>query len=165
VLRVFQEFKAFVKKDSDASIHRFRCDNGTREYNNHLFKDLLLMNGITFEPSAPYTQNQNGVSERAIRTIVEKARSILLNAKLSKGFWEEAVRTAVYLKNRSPTRAVDSTPYQAWTGQTPELGHLRPFGCDVYTFIHADLRTKWKPKARSCTFLGYIENTTTQYRA
>jgi len=41
---------------------------------------------------------------------------MLLKAKLSKGFWEEAVRTAVYLKNRSPSKAVDSTPSQAWTG-------------------------------------------------
>jgi len=90
---------------------------------------------------------------------------MLLNAKLSEGFWEEAVRTAVYLKNRSPTKAVESiTPSQAWTGQEPELDHLRPFGCDVYVAIHPDLRTKWKPKAKSCTFLGYIENTTQQYR-
>ena len=165
VLQVFQLFKAFVEKEAGAPIRRFRCDNGTGEYNNHLFKDFLSTNGISFEPSAPYTQNQNGVSERAIRTIAEKARSMLLNAKLLEGFWEEAVRTAVYLKNRSPTKAVDSTPYQAWTGQIPELGHLLPFGCDGLTFIHPDLRTKWKPKARSCTFLGYIENTTTQYRA
>jgi hypothetical protein len=34
---------------------------------------------------------------------------------------------------------------------------------DVYVAIHPDLCTKWKPKAKSCT-LGYIENTTQQYR-
>jgi hypothetical protein len=33
---------------------------------------------------------------------------MLFNAKLSEGFWEEAVRTAVYLKNQSPTKAVNS---------------------------------------------------------
>jgi len=118
---------------------------------------------MTFEPSAPYTQNQNGVSERAMRTIVEKARSMLLDAKLSEGFWEEAVHTAVYLKNRSPTKAVDSTPIQAWSDKKLELHHLRPFGCDAYVYVHPDLRTKWKSKAKSCTFMGYIENTTTQY--
>jgi hypothetical protein len=105
-LGVFQTFKAFVEKEANASILHFRSDNGTGEYNNQLFKDYLSANGISFEPSAPYTQNQNGVSERAIQTIVEKACSMLFDAKLSEGFWEEAVRTAVYLKNRSPTRAV-----------------------------------------------------------
>jgi hypothetical protein len=165
VLRVFQHFKALVEKEAEAPIRRFRCDNGTGEYNNQLFKDFLSSSGITFEPSAPYTQNQNSVSKRAIRTIVEKARSMLLNAKLSEGFWEEAVRTAVYLKNRSPTKAVDSmNPFQAWSGQKPELSHLRPFGCDICVFIHPNLRTKWKPKAKSCTFIGYVENTTEQYR-
>ena len=143
VLPIFKAFKALVEKEADAPIRRFRCDNGTGEYNNHLFKDFLSMNGISFEPLALYTQNQNGVSERAIRTVVEKARSMLLNAKLSKGFWEEAVQTAVYLKNRSPTKALDSiTPYQAWTGQIPKLGHLRPFGCVVHTSVYADLRTR-----------------------
>ena len=165
VLRVFEQFKALVEKEADASIRRFQCDNGTGEYSNRLFTDFLLTDGISFQPSAPYTQNQNGVSERAIRTIVEKARTMLLNARLSEGFWEEAVRTAVYLKNRSPTKAVDLiTPSEAWTGQRPELNHLRPFGCDSYAFIHPDLRTKWNPKVKSCTFLGYIENTTAQYR-
>ena len=165
VLRVFEQFKALVEKEAEASICRFRCDNGTGEYSNRLFTDFLLTDGISFEPSAPYTQNQNGVSERAIRSIVEKARSMLLNARLTEGFWEEAVRTSVYLKNRSPTRAVDSvTPYEAWSGQRPSLDHLRSFGCDAYAFIHSNLRTKWDPKAKSCTFLGYIENTTTQYR-
>lgn len=165
VFQVFQQFKALVEKEAEASIRRFRCDNGTGEYNNRLFTDFLSTDGISFEPSAPYTQNQNGVSERAIRTIVEKARTMLLNARLSEGFWEEAVRTAVYLKNRSPTKAVDSiTPSEAWTGQRPNLDHLRPFGCDACAFIHPDLRTKWDSKMKSSIFLGYIENTTTQYR-
>src|SRR5438046_4492284 len=57
------------------------------------------------EPSAPYTQNQNGVSERKIRSIVEKARCMLHDASLGARFWAEAVSTAVYLLNRSPTRA------------------------------------------------------------
>jgi hypothetical protein len=143
VLQIFQQFKAFVEKEAEASIRRFRCDNGKGEYNNYLFKDFLSANGITFEPSAPYTQNQNGVSERAIRTISEKARSMLHHAGLSEGFWEEAVCTAVYLKNRSLTEAVGlATPFQAWTGQKPVLHYLWPFGCEIHVLINSDLCTK-----------------------
>jgi hypothetical protein len=37
---------------------------------------------------------------------------MLFDAKLSEGFWEEAIRIAIYLKNRSPTRVVVSmTPF------------------------------------------------------
>ena len=43
---------------------------------------------------------------------------MLHNAGLGKEFWAEAIATAAYLKNFSPTKAVDSmTPYEAW-GQT-----------------------------------------------
>ena len=70
-------------------------------------------------------------------------RTMLHNAGLSEGFWEEAVRTVVYLKNRSLTKAVDSaTPFQAWTGQKPVLHHLRPFGCDIHILIDPSLCTK-----------------------
>jgi hypothetical protein len=86
VLQVFQIFKALVEKETNESILHFRCDNGIGEYNNKLFKDYLAANGISFGPSAPYTQSQNGVSERAIRMIVEMARTMLFDAKLSEGF-------------------------------------------------------------------------------
>src|ERR1700716_3971380 len=164
VLKSFKIFKAFVEKEANLSILRFRSDNGTGEYNNQLFKDYLLENGISFDPSAPYTQNQNGVSERAIRTITERARSMLSDAGLSEGFWEEAVHAAVYLKNRSPTRAVNTTPIQAWSDKTPTLDHLRSFGCNVYSYIPSELRTKWKPKAKRGIFLGYNDYSENQHR-
>jgi len=33
----------------------------------------------------------------------------------------------------------------------------------VHVFVHPELRTKLNPKAKACTFLGYVENTTAQY--
>jgi hypothetical protein len=86
VVRVFKQFKALVEKEAKASICCFQCDNSTREYNNRLFKDFLSTDSVSLEPSALYTQNQNSVSEHAIHTIVEKARSMLLNTKLTDGF-------------------------------------------------------------------------------
>ena len=77
---------------------RFRCDNSAAEYDNISFLSLLRENGITYEPSAPYTQNQSGVSERMNRRILEKARTMLLEACLPEGFWAEAVNTAVYCR-------------------------------------------------------------------
>nr|ABB47015.1 retrotransposon protein, putative, unclassified [Oryza sativa Japonica Group] len=45
-------------------------------------------------------------------------------------FWGEAVVTAVYIHNRSPTKALDGrTPYEAWHGRKPAVSHLRVFGC------------------------------------
>ena len=41
VLQIFQQFKAFVEKESSALICRFWYNNSTSEYNNYLFKDFL----------------------------------------------------------------------------------------------------------------------------
>jgi hypothetical protein len=74
VVSVFQEFQARVEKSLPGhTITRFRCDNGRGEYDIGLFRGILCMGGISFEPSPPYTQHKNGVSERMIRTIVTKA--------------------------------------------------------------------------------------------
>ena len=66
VLQAFKEFKAAAENQCGFSIKRFRCDNGLVEYDNSEFQTLLKADGISYEPSTPYTQNQNGVSERAI---------------------------------------------------------------------------------------------------
>lgn len=143
----FRDFKVLTERHSGDRILRFRCDNGRAEYDNAVFRDTLRKSGITYEPSAPYTQNQNGVSERMNRTIMEKARTMLLEACLPDSFWAEAVNTAVYLHNRSPTRSLDGkTPYEAWNGTKPDLSNLRVFGCDAYLHVPDEARTKLEVK-------------------
>ena len=45
-------------------------------------------------------------------------------------FWGEAVVAAVYILNRSPTKALDGrTSYEAWHGRKPADSHLWVFGC------------------------------------
>src|SRR5437588_9999570 len=117
---------------------------------------MLKQNGISYEPSAPYTQNQSGVSERMNRTIMEKARTMLLEARLPESFWAEAVNTAVYLQNRSPTRSLEGkTPYKAWNGIKPYLSYLRVFGCDAYLHVPDEQRTKLEAKSRTYIHVGY----------
>ena len=73
----------------------------------------------------PKTPEQNGVAERLNRTLVETVRSMLIDAKLPHQFRAEALSTAVHLRNRSPTKAVDGmTPCEAWTTKKPEIAHL-----------------------------------------
>ena len=56
------------------------------------------MCGIKRELTAPGNPTQNGVAERMNRTINERALSMLSNAGLTQGFWDEAMVTAVHLK-------------------------------------------------------------------
>lgn len=159
VFERFVEWKAHVERQSKHKLKILRTDNGG-EYTSNQFQQYLKKLGIRHEKTVPKTPEQNGVSERLNRTIVESARCMLQDSRLSKTFWAEAVSTAVYLKNRCPTKALpDKTPYEAWNGVKPNVDNLRVFGCSAFAHIAKDERGKFDSKARKCIFLGYGETT------
>ena len=82
-----------------------RTDNGG-EYTSAEFTMYLKKEGVCHEFMVPKTPQQNGVAERMNRTLVEVVYSMLSDAKLPKMFWAEALSTAMYLHNRSPTTTV-----------------------------------------------------------
>ena len=59
-------------------------------------KNYCVQKGISYHLTVPRTPQLNGVSERMVRTITEKARAIICGASLQKLFWGEAVLTATY---------------------------------------------------------------------
>ncbi len=64
----------------------------------------------------------NGVSERMNHTLIECVQSMLADSSLPLGFWAEALSTAAYVVNRSPTRVLnDKTPFEVWFGRNLEL--------------------------------------------
>jgi hypothetical protein len=67
------------------------------------------------------------------------------------------VVTAVYILNRSPTKALNSrTPLEVWHGRKPAVSHLRVFGCLASTkeFGHIG---KLNDRSTSGVFIGYTE--------
>jgi hypothetical protein len=61
---------------------------------------------------------------------MEMAWSLLKSMNVPGKYRGEAVRHVVYLLNRLPTKAMgERTPFEAWNGRKPHLGHLRLFGC------------------------------------
>ena len=102
------------------------------------------------ERTVPKTPEQNGVAERLNRTLVEMTRSMLLDSKLPHNFWAEALATAAYIRNRCPTKAVDSmTPYKAWTSLKPTVNHFHVFGCGAFMHIPKDERHKIDSKSKT----------------
>jgi len=108
----------------------------------------------------PNNPAQNGLAARMNRTIVESARSMMFHSKLSVNFWAEAVNTAVYLKNRSTTTALDGiTPYKCLFNRKPDVAHLRVFGCIAFVHVPSDQRKKLDRKSRKGIFVGYPHGT------
>jgi hypothetical protein len=78
---------------------------------------------------------------------------------LSNAFWVEAINTAVYLKNRSPTRCLDNvTPFEALYGSKPAVNNLKVFGCKAFAHIPKENRRKLDTKLLNVFSLGIILN-------
>lgn len=157
VLSYFKEFKSMAENFQNKKIKMLRTDNG-QEYCNNDFENFLKKHGIIHQKTNPYTPEQNGLSERSNRTIVEKARCLLFEANLEKKFWAEATNTAVYLKNRSIASGIEKTPYEAWTGKIPNLEHIRIFGSPVMAHIPKEKRSKWDKKSKKHILVGFCDN-------
>ena len=65
--------------------------------------------------------------------------------------------TAVYILNRSPTKALDGkTPYEAWHGRKPAVSHLWVFGCLAFAKELGHI-SKLDDRSTLGVFIGYAE--------
>ncbi len=104
---IFQKWKARAETETGRKLKVLRTDGGG-EYTSTEFGRYLEKAGVNHELTIPQTPEQNGVAERMNRTLMESVRSLLADSGLSKEFWGEALSTATYLRNLSPSRVIDT---------------------------------------------------------
>ncbi|GJY78729.1 ribonuclease H-like domain-containing protein [Tanacetum coccineum] len=152
----FVAFRAYVNKQFNVDIKALQCDHGG-EYDNACFHDLFRQNGIQFRFSCPRTSQQNGKSERMLRTVNNLIRTLLFQAHIPPSYWVEALNMAAHLLNILPSTAINNEiPFTKLYNQTPTYEHLRVFGCLCYP--HVDVSHKLEPRSTPCIFLGYPAN-------
>lgn len=156
VLDCWKNYIAHATALHQVKVSKIRCDNGG-EYSGAVFKNFCGEQGIEIEYTPPYTPEHNGSAERLNRTLIERARAMLIEAGAPRELWEEAVRTAMYLTNRVPSDAIgeNSIPYLLWSKRKPSGHHLRTFGCAAYALVAKEKRTKLDPKSRKLIMVGY----------
>lgn len=158
VLDCFREYSKLVQAKFNLNISTLRCDNGG-EYTSNNFKDYCKENGIVIDYTVPYTPQQNGKAERFNRSLMEKARSMIHESSVPKFFWDEAIKTAAYLMNRSPSAILENnTPAEIWHKRKPNVSNLRVFGSTVYYHIPKEKRSKLDFKSEKGMMLGYTNN-------
>lgn len=153
---VFSKIKHYVemvKNQLGRKPKVIRSDRG-REYYNKDVLDYLSGEGINFQCTVGYAPQQNGVSERKNRTLMEGARTLLVDARLGKHFWAEAVRHGNYVFNRIIPQGAEKSPYEMFYGKTPTYNDLHRFGCDVYSMIPYEKRRKIDNKAKKMVYVG-----------
>ncbi|KAK2414989.1 myosin-16 [Trifolium repens] len=146
-----------VENESNGKMMCLRTDRGG-EFTSNEFNEYCCSNGIKRQLTTAYTPQQNGVSERKNKTLLNMVRSMLSGRNVPKPFWPEALKWATYVLNRSPTLSVKNmTPEEAWIGRKPAVHHFRVFGCLSYVHIHDVHIKKLDDKSIPCFLLGISE--------
>ena len=145
--------------DNGIIISQYQSDNGGA-FPSKAFKDHLLSQGQTNRFSGAGSHHQNGRAERAIRTIMEMGRTILLHSAIHwsdvthSTLWPFAVKHAVWIFNRLPRTDTGGSPMNLWSkSRLPisKLHSLHVFGCPAYVLQKriADEKKmgRWQPRS------------------
>jgi hypothetical protein len=112
------------------------------------------------DTATPYRPTSNGVAERAVRTVVDGTRAVLLASGLEHCGWREAIMCFAALYNITHVGPGGSTPYAAVNGGT-FAGYIVPFGAQVRYKPQGPLakdQLKFQDRTRLGIFMGYHMN-------
>ena len=112
-----------VERQLDRKVKVVRSNRGGEYYERYdesgqhagPFAKFLEKRGICAQYTMLGTPQQNGVSERRNRTLMDMVRSMLSNSSLPVSLWMYALKTVMYLLNRVPSKVVQKTPFELWT--------------------------------------------------
>lgn len=158
---VFDCFRTYVNRMQNQTgkrVKEIRCDRG-REYLNRDFYNFAKENGIFLNPGPAYTHELNGTAERYNRTIMDRARCLMTEAKLDKKYWPECVLTAAYLGNRILTNTAEKkSPFEIFYRRKPDVKYLRLYGSKCFVRVPEEKRTsKLNPKGVKGCLVGYTD--------
>lgn len=152
----FREYVENVKTKFGVKPKKLRSDNGG-EYIDKELQDYLKSEGIEFQHTVAYTPQQNGVAERKNRYLVEAVRCMLIDSRMEKCFWGEAICTANFVQNRVVTKATGCTPFERWFDSKPNFDNFRIFGENCAVWIPKEKRKKLDDTSVVLKFVGYDE--------
>jgi transposase InsO family protein len=109
-----------------------QADNGTK-FINSTVTTFFTTHGIRLCLSCPYTSAQNGKAERAIRTLNDVTRTLLLQSSTPPSYWAKARVAATHLINLHPSQPIGfAIPYTRLHNTAPDYSALCVFGCLRY---------------------------------
>ncbi len=156
----FKQFKAWAENLTGQRMGSLHDDKGG-EYMSKEFDMFCIDHGIQRQHTVRNRPQQNGVAERANRTIEEGIISMLHESGMPPSFWGEAMASFIHVSNRvTITSLQQATPYEAFYGSKPDLSHLCVWGCTAYVLIQKDKRPLGSLGAHmeKCIFIGYPQS-------
>nr|GEW64486.1 putative ribonuclease H-like domain-containing protein [Tanacetum cinerariifolium] len=129
---ILKTFITGLENQLSLKVKVIRSDNGT-EFKNNDLNQFCRMNGIKKEFSVPRTSQQNGISKRKNRTLIEAARTILVDSLLPIPFWAEAVNTACKFEEK-----VDEGFLVGYSVSSKAFGVFNSRTCIVQETLHVN---------------------------
>jgi len=122
-------FLTDIQNRCGMAIHIIKTD-GHLCYQNQDIQTYLSRHGISHETNIPHTSQQNGRAETAICKIRNRARALLVAAKLDVSYWSFAIQESARVGNLLPSTAnpENRSPYEMATGEQPHASQLLLFG-------------------------------------
>ena len=158
----YKNFAAWAQTQHGAQIKRLRSDRGG-EFTSHEFTKYLQKEGTERRLTTADTPQHNGIAESLNRRLLERVRAMLHQSRLPKNLWAEAVQHAVWIKNRTSTKALGNiTPFERLYGEKPNLSDLHEWGQDVW--IHDSTGSKLDARAKQARWIGYDADSTHAHR-
>jgi hypothetical protein len=155
-----QDFLTRIVKATGHTWRVLQCDRASSHIKSSVI-DWLIKNTIRVQYSGPYKHSQNGMVERDIGFVMDRARTIMAQYNVPISMWGFAVEYAVYTINRTHVPlATGKTAYEMVYKTVPSVAGLVPFYAPgVYHLTKEERKGKsWEFKAEPCRMLGYSED-------
>ena len=143
-------------------IKHYHADNG-RFADKDFIKDIEDK-GQTISFCGVRAHFQNGIAEKRIRDLQERARTMLIHAQnkwptaIDTALWPYAIRLTCDIDNNTYLQRINQSRSEAFSGTQikPKLSHFHTFGCPAYVLSSTDAigKGKWKPRAHIGIYLG-----------
>jgi transposase InsO family protein len=156
---IFRQWKASREAVLGRKILVFRTDGGG-ELQSNKFEEYLREEGLHHQTTTPRSSEQNGVSERMIRTLKEDARASIIGKGVPREMWGQAILTASWNRNRLACSTLKGmTPFEVVFGEKPDIAFARIFGCTVWVHIPKADRDAglWSTRAQRGRMAGYSD--------
>lgn len=157
-------------RDSGVMVHTYMSDNGkafvSKDFTEHLssFQQVSKLAGVG-------AHHHNAQAERAIRTIMSIARTMMIHSGIhwpemaQASLWSLAVLHACYVFNHVPDHSTGLSPADIFTKTRwphKRFHDLHVWGCPVYV-LEKSLQDgkkipKWKPRSNRSVYMGVSNN-------
>ena len=123
-LLAVKAFLKYVQVQYQLEVKGWMSDQGG-EYKSKAFEQLMHDNGIHVYDSVPHIPQQNGRTERFIRTIMDKAQAMHLHTCLPDSYWKFAISHVAHIYNYTPKQGLSwKMPYELLYKKPPTISHL-----------------------------------------